>query len=209
MVSTFYVLSSHTVTAEKSDVINKTDSSQSSGLQADAKQFIINLGEEATNLLTSKNISSQERNERFKRLFNSHFATQSIAKFCLGRYWRQATSQEKKEYLDYFDDSVADSYASKFSQYNPEDKFIVSTVRMLADGGIKVNSRLEVPDGSPIKIVWLVYKKSGSWKIFDVLLEGVSMSVTQRSEYASIIERSGGKISGLIDAFKNKQPAKK
>ncbi len=177
--------------------------------QGDAKEFIVNLGKEATSLLTSKTISSTERKTRFKELFKSHFSTKSIAKFCLGRYWRQATDEEKQEYIDLFDDSVADNYASKFSQYNPEDQFIVSTTRALTDGGIKVNSRLQTPDGYPITIVWLVYKKDTSFKIFDVLLEGVSMSVTQRSEYASIIERSGGKISGLISALQNKQPLKK
>lgn len=184
-------------------------SSQITQDQSNAKEFIVNLGKEATSLLTSKTISSSERKRRFKDLFQSHFATQSIAKFCLGRYWRQATDEEKQEYIDLFADSVSDNYSSKFSQYNPEDKFIVSTVRSLTDGGIKVNSRLQTPEGSPIDIVWLVYKKNDSYKIFDVLLEGVSMSVTQRSEYASIIERSGGKISGLISALKNKQPLKK
>jgi len=175
----------------------------------EAKEFIINLGKEATSLLTSKTISSKERKTRFKELFQAHFATKSIAKFCLGRYWRIATDEEKQKYIDLFDDSVADNYASKFSQYNPEDKFVISTARSLADGGIKVNSKLQTPDGAPINIVWLVYKKENSYKIFDVLLEGVSMSVTQRSEYASIIEKEGGKISGLILALQNKQPLKK
>lgn len=169
-----------------------------------AKEFIIELGDEAISLLTSKTITEEVRKERFKKLFNEHFSTADIAKFSLGRYWRQATDSEKKEYLDLFDDSVADSYASKFSQYNHEDQFIVSSTRTIKDGGVKVYSIIKTED-SPINVIWLVYKTDTGYKIFDVILEGVSMSVTQRSEYSSIIQRSGGKVGGLIDALRTKQ----
>ncbi len=173
--------------------------------QQEAKQFIIDLGHQAIALLTSKTITENERKKRFIALFKNYFSIQSIAKFCLGRYWRQATDAEKKEYLTLFDSSVADNYASKFNQYNEEDQFIVSSVRPLNDGGMKVNSHLETIENGTIKIGWLIYKVDNSYKIFDVLLEGVSMSVSQRSEYASIIERSGGKISSLLDALKKRQ----
>lgn len=169
-----------------------------------AKEFIIDLGDEAISLLTSKTITEAERKERFKKLFREHFSTDAIARFSLGRYWRQATDSEKKDYLSLFDDSVADSYASKFSQYNHDDQFIVSSTRTIKDGGVKVYSLIKTED-SPINVIWLVYKTDTGYKIFDVILEGVSMSVTQRSEYSSIIQRSGGKVSGLIDALRNKQ----
>lgn len=175
-----------------------------------AMDFIRNLGDKAISLLTSKNITEAERNTRFKKLFHDSFADDSIGKFCLGRYWRQATEAERKEYLDLFDDSVANSYASKFAQYDPKDVFEVKSAYSKGDEGITVKSRLVKAEGSPINIDWVVYETSPNkeLKIFDVVVEGVSMSVSQRSEYASIIQRTGGKISGLIQALKDKQRSK-
>ena len=205
VVCTFlsFFMPSHPLSAESSAASN-TSKTPSSPNEQGAKEFIIELGDEAISLLTSKTITEAVRKERFKKLFREHFSTDAIARFSLGRYWRQATDSEKTTYLSLFDDSVADSYASKFSQYNHEDKFIVSSTRTIKDGGVKVYSLIKTED-TPINVIWLVYKTDAGYKIFDVVLEGVSMSVTQRSEYSSIIQRSGGKVSGLLDALHNKQ----
>ena len=52
--------------------------------------------------------------------------------------------------------------------------------------------------GQPIRVDWRVRRG----KVIDVIVEGVSMSVTQRSEFASIIQRNGGKVSALINHLK-------
>jgi phospholipid transport system substrate-binding protein len=56
----------------------------------------------------------------------------------------------------------------------------------------------------PLKIDWRLVNDAGAYKISDVIVEGVSMAVTQRSEFASVIQRHGGQIQGLIDLMRQK-----
>lgn len=184
---------------------SSTSSQTQNPLTQEAVAFIRDLGDRATSLLISKNITEAERKKRFKILFNDDFAVDAIGKFCLGRYWRTINEQERKEYLELFDDSVANSYASKFAQYDPKNVFQVLSTRMKEDNGIVVKSRLIKPEGDPINIDWILYNTPQGLKIFDVVVEGISMSVTQRSEYASIIQRNGGSVSGLIKALQDKK----
>ncbi len=182
-----------------------SSSQPSNPLAQQAATFIQDLGHKATSLLISKSITEAERTNRFKVLFNENFAVDAIGKFCLGRYWRTTNDQERKEYLELFDDSVAKSYASKFAQYDPKNVFEVISTRTKEDNGIVVKSRLIKPEGDPINIDWVLYSTPQGLKIFDVVVEGISMSVTQRSEYGSIIQRNGGSVSGLIKALRDKK----
>ena len=56
----------------------------------------------------------------------------------------------------------------------------------------------------PAGVDWLLTSQNGAYKISDVIVEGVSMAVTQRSEFASVIQRNGGQVEGLITALRQK-----
>ena len=56
----------------------------------------------------------------------------------------------------------------------------------------------------PLKVDWRLIDHDGAYKISDVIVDGVSMLVTQRSEFASVIQRHGGQVQGLIDLMRQK-----
>ena len=64
---------------------------------------------------------------------------------------------------------------------------------------ILVNSYIVPKGGSKVKVDWRVREKNGKMKIIDVIIEGVSMSLTQRSDFSSVIQRGGGKIEVLLE----------
>jgi phospholipid transport system substrate-binding protein len=173
------------------------------GASADPTQFIKSMGEKAINELTGPNVTEAERQERFRQLFTESFDVPTIGKFVLGRYWRTATDAERAEFLKLFEDFIVKSYAVRFADYAGES-FDVQNTTGAADGASVVHSRINRKGAETIRVDWRVQQSQDRLAITDVIVEGVSMAVTQRSEFASVIQSKGGKVAGLIDALRAK-----
>ena len=168
-----------------------------------ADDFIRQVGNEAIQSLTDKTLDDAERKARFREILNRTFRIRLIARFTLGRSnWRRATKDEQKEYVSLFEDFVVLAYAARFRDLSGED-FRVSTVQNVGSRDKLVNSSLVLKDGRDIPVHWRV-RGGDSFKIIDVLVEGVSMAITQRDEFTAIINQSGGKIEGLLSALRKK-----
>jgi phospholipid transport system substrate-binding protein len=74
------------------------------------------------------------------------------------------------------------------------------------DGHAGLQSQIALPNGSqpPVKVVWRVSGSNNNYKVTDVMVEGVSMAVTQRQEFASVIQRGGGQIDPLLKLLRDK-----
>ena len=157
---------------------------------ASPEQFIDNLARQAI-AITNQNIAQPQKIEQFRALLNQGFNVQGIGQFVLGRYWRAATEAERAEYLRLFEDYIVHSYAKRFDAYQGEQ--------------LQVNGARQDPasgSGEPVRIDWQLHPAGNSYQVVDVVVEGVSMGVTQRSEFASVIRRGGGKVETIIDALK-------
>ena len=171
---------------------------------AGAKKFIEALTKEAISTLTGKDISRSEREYRFRALMLKTIAVKGIAKFVLGRHWRQATNGEKKEYLQLFEDLLVATYADRFVKYSGE-KLLVKKAEMRGERDALVHTTMVRVDGSKaLKVDWRVRIKDGKYKIVDIMVEGISMIMTQKSEFASFIKRNGGKIDALLDELRKR-----
>src|SRR5215469_10708204 len=163
---------------------------------ADASEFMNELWSRTAEVLAKK-IPPAERLARFRQLFQADFDGAEIARFVLGRYWRSASEQEKQEFLKLFEDYVVFVYGTRLSNFNGE-RFKVRGSRTDESGTI-VSTDIVSPNGdAPIKVDWRLITDHGSFKINDVIIEGISMLVTQRSEFASVIQRHGGQVGELL-----------
>ncbi|MGL4825173.1 MAG: MlaC/ttg2D family ABC transporter substrate-binding protein [Alphaproteobacteria bacterium] len=164
-----------------------------------AEGFVEGLGEKVIRLLADKSIGRKGRKKAFSTILEQDFAMASIGKFVLGKHWRNLSTGKRQEYLKLFKKNLSHSYAIRFEGYNNE-KFLVlkgKTIPPLqGKKNWKVFSQIVKPDGAKTELVWLVVQTPAGFRIMDVIVENVSMSVTQRSEYATIIEREG--IDGLL-----------
>ncbi len=171
---------------------------------AGAKKFIEALTKEAISTLTGRDISRSERADRFRALMLKAIAVKGIAKFVLGRHWRRATNGEKKEYLQLFEDLLVVTYADRFVKYSGE-KLLVKKAEMRGERDALVHTTMVRVDGSKaLKVDWRVRIKDGKYKIVDIMVEGISMIMTQKSEFASFIKRNGGKIDALLDELRKR-----
>jgi len=169
----------------------------------DARKFIANLGEDAISSLTGSSLSQSERETRFRGLLRSHFDMLGISKFALGRYWKTATDDQRTEFQKLLETLLVQSYAKTFAQYAGE-KFNVTTARANDDGSIMVNSVVNRPNGDVIRLDWRVEDEDNAMWITDLLVEGVSLRTTHRSDFASAIQSNGGTVAGLLDAMRQK-----
>ena len=122
----------------------------------------------------------------------------------LGRYWQTATDQEKQEFAPVFRDYVVQSYSVRFGEFGGAS-FKVTGERPESQLSTMVSTTvMQKNNPNPAKVDWRVTNVTGSPKITEVMVEGISMSLTHRQEFASLIERSGGGVGGLIAQLKAK-----
>jgi len=169
-----------------------------------AVKFIETLADDAVQSLTAQNLEKKERIKRFRILLNQNFAVDAIGRWVLGRYWRKATKEEQAEYAVLFEDLIVATYVNRFEEFSGETLKVIKAISQNGKDAI-VKSEIIRPAGQPpVRVDWRVRSPNGAYKIVDVLVEGVSMSQTQRSEFSSVIKREGGEIAGLLTALRQK-----
>ncbi len=171
-----------------------------------AAQFIDRLSQSAIEGLTSKEIDHDERKERFRKLFTEAFDVTTIGRFALGAPWRTASENDRAEYLKAFEDYIVASYATRFADYGGE-KIVTVGSRRGDDNEAFVQSQFMRAQGAPVRVTWRVRPSADSWRIIDVIIEDVSMAITQRDDFSATVQRNGGRLSALIEALRAKTAA--
>jgi phospholipid transport system substrate-binding protein len=169
----------------------------------DPRAFIGSLGERAIQVL-APSVSAAQRLDRFRELFSTEFDVPGIGRFVLGRYWRAATPQEQQEFLALFQEYVARAYSARLGSFGGEPFRVTGAHPNGAE--TVVNSEIIMASG-PIGLDWHLVDQGGRYKITDVYIAGVSMKVTQRDEFAAVIQRSGGQVAGLLSQLRQKLAA--
>lgn len=173
-------------------------------VQSAQGKFIQSLGNRAIAILADKSISAEQRSTQFRAMLRESFDLPTIGRFVIGRSWNAATPEQRAEYSRLFEELVVKTYSDRFALYTGEG-FRVRAVRPEGEKDYIVNSDITHPDGSaPTTVDWRVRQKDGRLGIIDVVVEGVSMSVTQRQEYAAVIQRNGGNLDGLLDLMRQR-----
>lgn len=175
------------------------------GFTDDARIFIESLAEQAIESLTRGNVPRPERVVRFQAILDKYFDVKTIGRWVLGRYWKKATEDERAEYLELFEQLVVDTYVDRFTEYAGKNPLSVTKTLTKKGSDIIVYSNIERSEGGkPVRVDWRVRARGGEFKIVDIMVEGVSMGQTQRSEFASVIRRNGGKIDGLLSELRKR-----
>jgi len=160
-----------------------------------AKSVIDGMAQRAISVL--KDGDKAAREQQFRAIFRDSFDIARIGQFVLGIYWRRASEEQKAEYLKLFESFVVKTYAERLSEYSGE-KLQVDSARPNGEKTV-VDSQIVRPNGQPIRIAWELEKDGGGkFKVTDVVIERVSMSQTQRSDFNSYISQNGGSIDALI-----------
>lgn len=170
---------------------------------AGADDFVRSTGKRAFDSLGGE-LTNDERAKRFREILTNSFDLPTIARFVLGRYWRTAKKEQRREYVGLFEDFIVLAYSHRFKDLSGK-KFHVRQVRDLSARDKLVLTEVIIDPGRPtIRVNWRVRGPNSGYRIVDVMVEGVSMSVTQRAEFAAVIRSNGGRVEGLLAALRKK-----
>jgi phospholipid transport system substrate-binding protein len=170
----------------------------------DSMGFVNDLGARAVNVLTATS-SQADREQQFKKLFDEGFDIEALSRFVLGPYWRTATPQQQQEFQKLFRDYEVHSYTVRFNEYSGQ-KLKVTGARKEGDTAELVQSQIAQPGGKspPINVDWRVNHKGDGFKVADVVIDGISMAVTERQQFASIIQRNNGQLEALLKQLRER-----
>lgn len=143
----------------------------------------------------------KERREQLKKIIYSRFDFTEMARRSLGSHWRRRTPEEQEEFLRLFTDLLERAYINRIESYNDE-KFVYLRENLNGEFA-EVESRIVTSKGEEIPLNYRAHLVNGEWKIYDVVVENISMVNNYRSQFNRIITNSS--YEELIRRMREKQ----
>jgi len=116
------------------------------------------------------------------------FDFKELSRRTLGRNWKKMKPEQQKEFVQLFKELLQGVYADRLLAYS-DQKIIFDKETMLKKGRAEVQSFLQTSDGKKIPLFYRLTDKSGSWKVYDVIIEGVSMVKNYRTQFRKILAK--------------------
>jgi phospholipid transport system substrate-binding protein len=167
----------------------------SAGASEAPADFIRMLGNQAFAVIRSS-ATLDQKTTYFHQMIRQDFNLSEVSRFVLGPYWRVASGAQRREFRSLFEDYLVHYYGQQFAQYGGESLRVNGS--RTDPAGVIVTSQIIRPQGPPIEVDWRLAVSDERYKINDVSIDGVSMALTQRSEFAAIMQRNGGRVAGLL-----------
>ena len=111
-----------------------------------------------------------------------------LSKRTLGRDWKKMNAEQQKEFVKLFKELLQGVYADRLLAYS-DQKVLFDKETMLKKGRAEVQSYLQTSDNKKIPLFYRLTNKSGSWKVYDVIIEGVSMVKNYRTKFRKILAK--------------------
>ncbi|MDW8443705.1 MAG: ABC transporter substrate-binding protein [Acetobacteraceae bacterium] len=162
---------------------------------ATAAAFIETRGRALKEVLDSDSPLAEKR-DRVAAILREAVDVRGVAQFVLGRHWRTASEAERAEYLSLFEATLIRNLSARFGELRGL-RFAVTRAQPRGEEGVLVTTMVEQPGQAPVQLDWLVSFASGRPLIVDLVAEGTSLRITQRSEYGAVIQRGGGRLESL------------
>jgi phospholipid transport system substrate-binding protein len=166
-----------------------------------ASAFIQATGQELVGAINDPRLGPAARRDRVAAVLRRAVDVEGVGRFILGRWWRQATPAEQQEYMRLFEETLIRNLSARFGEYQGV-RFSLGRTQQRTEDDVLVNTVIERPNTAPFALDWRVGDVAGQPRIVDVIAEGTSLRLTQRSEYSSVIQRNGGQVSALLAAMR-------
>ncbi len=164
----------------------------------DATTFIEEFGNKLVRIVNEA-VSADERSRQMRPLIDDAVAVDEIATFVLGRYARIATPDQRQRFVQLFHQVLILNVTSKMGEFRGVTYEMTQTV--VRNNEAFVGTLITRPNQRPNNVQWVVSSASGRPQVVDVVAEGTSLRLTQRSDYASFLTRNGNNLDALITAL--------
>ncbi|MGI9435064.1 MAG: MlaC/ttg2D family ABC transporter substrate-binding protein [Geminicoccaceae bacterium] len=176
-------------------------------VERDAEAAVTRLVDHILQLIQNRaDGARQER--RLMAAIESQTDLSLLARMTMGRHWRRATTAQQTQFVGLFRRYLLQSFATRLRRYAGADlraarqRFSILSTKEVGRKDVIVRSRVVPPSGAPLDVDWRLRRRDGRPVIIDLVVEGVSLLITQRSEFGTVLERQG--IDGLLDELETR-----
>lgn len=142
-----------------------------------------------------------ERRALMRQAANERFNWEEMARRSLGAHWRDRSESERKEFISLFGDLLERTYIDKIESYSGEKILYINDT---VDGiYATANTKILTKNGTEVPLDYRLMKANSQWKVYDIVIAGVSLVNNYRSQFNSILVRSTFK--DLLEKLKAKQ----
>ncbi len=166
---------------------------------AAATSLVQNLGTQLVTIVNAPGPSAPKA-AALTPIIESSVDVDGIGHFCLGRFWRLATPQQQQDYLHLFHRVLIGNITSRLGEFRGVRFTMTNTVER--DGTTLVGTIIRRPNQEPVTVQWVVASVDGQPRIVDVIAEGTSLRLTQRSDYSSFVAQHNNSVAALIVAMR-------
>lgn len=166
-------------------------------LQGTADRVLVILQEVRSRSQSYRN----EHVDKLRELIHARFDFTEMARRSLGAHWRERTPDERKEFMEIFPKFLEDSYVDKIDSYSGEK--ILYEKELLDKDFAEVQTKIVTKNGEQYSVDYRLRLVDDTWKVYDVIIEGISLVSNYRSQFNRVISKSSYKE--LLRAMKEKQ----
>jgi phospholipid transport system substrate-binding protein len=156
--------------------------------------------------------SPEDKKRRLQAFLEDVVDVNGVARFCLGRYWREATAAQQQDYLALFRQVLVNTVSPHIKDYKQGGEGIHVDIARGVRNGADIEVLTQVsgssPDGKPFRVTWVLSTDTGRLRIVDIVSEGMSLRLTQRSDYAAFLKSHDGSVAALVQALRDQVGAK-
>lgn len=166
-----------------------------------AAAFMRKAGDELANIVGGAN-SADEKRQRLQPFIDRVVNVEEVARFCLGRFWNQASPEQRRQYVQLFHAVLVKNVVARVGDYDHQEVRVIIGRPAQRDADINVPTTVERTGNAPANVTWVVHDDGGTFHIVDVVAEGTSMRITMRSDYNAFLAGHGENVDALIAALR-------
>ena len=125
---------------------------------------------------------------KIRSIVNEIFDYTELSKRTLGREWTKFNAPQQNEFVKLFSDLLEKTYADRLLSYSDE-KVVFEKESLLREGQAEVTSNVLMADGKKIPLDYRLVQKEGNWRVYDVIIEGISLVKNYRDQFRDILAK--------------------
>lgn len=166
-----------------------------------AKAFIADLGQRAVDVLGDASLDKDQERQKLYALLEQGFDLEMLARLAAGRSWREMSPAQQETFRRVFNTYILDTYSQRLASYSGE-RLRIDRAQAVSDSDVMIQATVLGQQSPPWRMDWRVRDRGGGFKVVDVLIEGVSMVVTQRNEFNTVVQAQG--VDGLTEMLRER-----
>jgi phospholipid transport system substrate-binding protein len=170
----------------------------------EAERFVHTVEQQVVEVLKRTGADEPQRIREIAGIMEVAVDLETIGRVVLGRYWRSASEHQRRDFVILFRAHTLATLARRFASYSGTEQFVVTGSRAVGADDITVSTQILYLNYPPLNIGWRVRNGQQRLRIVDVVVEEISFVVTNRAEFASIVERRG--MDGLLQDLRARAP---